>query len=169
MNVRQILYKKNLFIGMSKYAAARAAGYSHATAINATVNIEKRCGMSTELEMAGLTDKALAAHAANGMEAKKTISAIGDADGATTDFVEVEDWPTRFKYFDRILDLRGHKKEPLIDQSNHTHIYSITNLHQSATKKENDLLVEIPMNGNGKHNGNGQSAGDRSENSLRVD
>ena len=122
MNVRQQLYKKFLVQGMSKYAAARSAGYSHSMAIQAK-NIEKRINMPEWLEMEGLTDKALANHAKQGLEAMKTISAIGDADGKSTDFVDVPDWQVRHKYFETILKLRNKlKPEGYIDQSKHFHL-----------------------------------------------
>lgn len=101
MNIRQQRYKENLLLGMSKYAAARKAGYSHNTAINATKNIERRCDMNAELEMAGLTDKQLAEHAAEGIKATRTY--FNDEN----EMIVGDDWPTRFRYFDRILDLKG--------------------------------------------------------------
>lgn len=124
INARQQLYKKNRLEGMSQYAAARKAGYSHATAINAH-KIEKRCDFGAVLEMAGLTDKALAVHAAEGLAATKKVSLYyeseaNDDSGYTHE--EVPDWQSRHKYFESICKLRGKIKEtPLIDQSTHTH------------------------------------------------
>ena len=117
MNVRQQLYKKyRIQKGMSKYAAARKAGYSHNTAICAKQNIENRLNMDHLLEMEGLTDEALAEHARQGMNAVKVH-------GTSDDFIEIPDWANRFKYFERVMKIRGHiKDEPLVDNSQHRHI-----------------------------------------------
>jgi len=144
MNVRQQLYKKYRIEGMSQYAAARKAGYSHATAINAH-KIEKRCDLGTVLEMAGLTDKALANHAAQGLEATKKVSLYyeseaNDDSGYTCE--EVPDWQSRHKYFESICKLRGKIKEsPLIDNSQHTHITNITQLIHDVNK-QCELVVD---------------------------
>lgn len=129
-NIRQQLYKKYRIQGMSKYAAARKAGYSHNTAVAAKQNIEKRLGQdfSTALEMAGLTDKALADHAAEGLKATKKVSTYYEKEGeegeSETGYEvdEIPDWQNRHKYFESICKMRGKIKEtPLVDNSTHTH------------------------------------------------
>lgn len=139
MNVRQQLYKKFRLEGYSKYASARKAGYAHNTAIAAKQNIENRLkNFEHELEMAGLTDIALAQHAQDGLNANKVISAIiinqknrptsladgelFEANEKTNDFIEVSDWSARHKYFETILKLMDKLKDkPIIDLSKHEH------------------------------------------------
>ena len=119
MNTRQQLYKKNRLSGMSAYQSAVKAGYSHATAIAAYKNIEKRINFDDALVKAGLDDNTLAKHAQEGLQATKVISAnitYGDADEKTNDFIEVPDWASRHKYYDTILKLQNKLKDkPLID------------------------------------------------------
>jgi len=122
---------------MSKYSAARKAGYSHNTAINAKAKLDDRIGMEFWLEAQGLTDNKLAEHAHNGLNANKTIGylhqykqkgkngkleKIKPDEVISNEFVEVPDWSARHKYLETILKLMGKIKEtPLIDQSQHTH------------------------------------------------
>lgn len=101
-NFRLQRYKKYRLEGMTQYAAARKAGYGHFTARNAYDRIERRIDMSTELEMAGLTDRKLAEFAAKGLEAERTfVTEDGLCTGA--------DWVSRFKFFDKVCELKGLK------------------------------------------------------------
>jgi len=129
MNVRQQFYKKYRLEGMSKYAAARKAGYSHSYATQAK-NIEKRMNMADLLEMEGLTDKALSQHAREGLNAVKIqgcdIYVYQDKDGkwkvneSKNEFIEAPDWNVRHKYLDTILKLKNKLNDKLlIDQSKH--------------------------------------------------
>jgi hypothetical protein len=113
MNIRQAKYKKNRLAGMNQYNAARAAGYSEAYSRNAKPEkIVKGC-MADAFEQAGLTDKAIVAHALEGLIASKTVSAVGgkDAGAGTFDFIDVPDWGNRHKYFETILKLTERMKE----------------------------------------------------------
>lgn len=58
MNIRQEKYKSNRLLGMTQYAAARAAGYSE-TRSRQACRIEKlvKASIIEELEIAGVTDK----------------------------------------------------------------------------------------------------------------
>ena len=145
MTMRQQKYKQNRILGMSGRAAALAAGYSWNYASCRLKKLDKVVDIGIIFEMQGLTDKKLAAHAEEGLEANKTISAIGDANGKSTDFIDVPDWQVRHKYFETILKLRGKlKPESYIDQSQHTHI-TITDLARKLTERE--------MNGRTGNNG----------------
>ena len=110
MNMRRQLYKKFRLDGFSAYAAARKAGYSHNTAKNATSKMEKDGDFDQFLEIAGLTDKALAEHAQKGFDAEKVVSVESDEvlDNGKVRWVEVTvpDWTSRHKYFETILKLR---------------------------------------------------------------
>lgn len=134
MNVRQQLYKKYRLEGMSKYASARKAGYSHNTATQAK-RIEKYINMAEWLEICGLTDKALAKHAQEGLNATKIIGYIQNykqsekglekikpEETISNEFLEAPDWSARHKYYDTILKIKGQLKDAtLIDQSQHLH------------------------------------------------
>lgn len=117
LSVRQQRYKQNRLMGMSKYAAARAAGYSHGTATQVKTAIEKHIDMTTAFEMAGLTDKALAEHAAQGMRATKTVP-LGEGEST-----EVDDWGARHKYFESVLKVRGDlRPQEVTKNENHLHL-----------------------------------------------
>ena len=137
ITVRQQLYKKNLLLGMSKYAAARAAGYSHSTALNCKENIEKRGNMAFWLEANGITDKVLAQHAWEGLNAEKPVVVYVGKDQQ-----EVEMHPdrsTQHRYFETIMKVSGRLKDGgvVIDNSKHTH-YTLTQLAQEyAAERKN--------------------------------
>ena len=134
MNTRQQLYKKYRLEGMSKYASARKAGYSHSYAIQAK-NIEKRINMPHLIEMAGLSDNKLVEYIVKRLEATKVISAdvfIKDEDGKLTvnknsnDWIEVPDYHAQHKFLNTILELAEKiKKSPTFDLSKHTHITKV--------------------------------------------
>lgn len=73
MNVRQQKYKANRIKGMSAYKAAREAGYSHATAVRAYQNIEKRINFDEVLLRAGLTDELIGEVMYDGLTATRTL------------------------------------------------------------------------------------------------
>jgi len=121
MNIRQQLYKKNRLLGMYPVNAARAAGYSENYAKQAC-RVEKlvKVSLADEFERAGLTDKAIVTHALQGLNAMKLQSCNVivskpnaesiDADKLiinknSNDFVEVEDWNARHKYFNSICEM----------------------------------------------------------------
>jgi hypothetical protein len=139
MNVRQQLYKQNILKGMSKYAAARSAGYSHSTALNCKENIEKRGNMAFWLEAHGITDKALAAHVNAGLEAERpVVVSIGKNEQAVQ---MAPDWATRHRYCETALKVTGRLKDGnvVIDQSKHTH-YSLTQLARDiAAERQNGI------------------------------
>ncbi len=149
MNVRQQLYKKFRIDGCSKYSAARKAGYSHNSAIAAGRNIEKRINMDQCLELVGLTDRALAKHAVDGMAANKVVSAVivgKDATDKTDDFIDVPDWGVRHRYFDTILKLRGklkngHSIEVKVDNSQHFTRIEIKDLEDKSDRDLTDLIL----------------------------
>ena len=124
MNVRQSLYKKNRLSGMSAYRAAVKAGYSHNTAINAVKNIEKRLDMKTFLMKKGLDDDTVAETLKNGLEATKKVSVYyesnveGESKDSGYQVDEVADHPTRHKFLDTFLKLRGDVKEGNVQINN---------------------------------------------------
>lgn len=117
MNVRQQAYKANRLAGMNKYNGARAAGYSHYTAIKAGEQIEPKIDFTDALIQAGATDKKLAEVLNEAMDAYKVISCNimidkdlnvknKDANGETNDFIEVKDWQTRLAAVKQLCELR---------------------------------------------------------------
>jgi hypothetical protein len=132
MNDRQQKYKKNRLLGMNQVNAARAAGYSEKYSRQAC-RIERsvKVSMADAFERAGLTDKAIVAHALEGLNASKVISCnviapdgegMKDANSMTKDFVDVPDWQSRHKYFETILKLTELLKEKF--EVTHTHFFN---------------------------------------------
>jgi hypothetical protein len=145
MNIRQQNYKKNRILGMNKYNAAIAAGYSHNYSKNCRPEKVVKDGIIDALERAGLTDKQLAGIAVAGTQATKVISAnitYGDADEKTNDFIEVPDWQSRHKFFESCIKLKGHLQEvgnTLIDAS--TKVLNI--YHSNGAQTGDSLLTRI--------------------------
>ncbi len=72
LSLRQKAYRKNRILGMNQYNAARAAGYSHSTALHRSFTLERKIVNDSKfedaMEQAGITDKYLADHAKKGLE-----------------------------------------------------------------------------------------------------
>lgn len=126
---------------MNQYNAARAAGYSETTSRRAcTIEQSVKISMADSFEQAGLTDKAIVAHALQGLNAMKLqscnilvskamASESVDADSLvinknSNDFIEVEDWNARHKYFETILKLTDRLKEATVQVNNYTQIWA---------------------------------------------
>jgi hypothetical protein len=77
INIRLQKYKKNRLAGMNKYNAARAAGFSEATAKVHTKELEERANIADVLERQGLTDNALAKKHIELLEAQKVVMVDG--------------------------------------------------------------------------------------------
>ena len=123
MNIRQYKYKCNRVLGMSQENAALAAGYSANMAAKKAYKIERavNAGIKKALEQAGLTDKVLAQHAVQGLQATKVVSAVivgKDATDKTDDFIDVPDWSSRHKYYDTVLKVTGRLKATPDSESN---------------------------------------------------
>ena len=123
LNARQQAYKKNRLIGMSKYNAARRAGYSHNTAVNVKANIENRINFNDVMEQAGLTDQKIA----------ETVADCLDAERAVVCYKEIHEFPdnmARLEAAKLVMKIKGHLVDkPLIDNSTHKH-YTLTQLAQ---------------------------------------
>ncbi|HDY68616.1 hypothetical protein LCGC14_1792320 [marine sediment metagenome] len=152
MNIRQQRYKKNRFIGMSQYNAARAAGYAHYTAIKAN-RIEKGVEgcLKDALEQAGLTDTMLVKHAKKGLIAKRVISAViikreGDT-SKISNTTKVPDWSARHKYFETILKLGGKMLETkiIVDVKAQIIINQLHDLAGSNGQKKGDDGKQVEL------------------------
>lgn len=150
MTTKQQKYKKHRLEGMNPERAAVAAGYSlsYARARAHRIEMSAKVGMAEAFERAGLTDKAIITHALAGLTAMKLQSCniliskpyaeSVDADKLlinknSNDFVEIEDWNARHKYFETILKLTNKIIDaPLIDQSEHTHLTLVMDKEQNA-------------------------------------
>jgi hypothetical protein len=98
--------------GDSVSKAMLKAGYSPATAKNPS-ELTERIGFKELLEIAGVSDEKLAEVLNRGLNATRVISAVGgkEANGATTDFIEVPDYAVQHKYLETGLKLKGHQQE----------------------------------------------------------
>lgn len=147
MNIRQEKYKANRIMGMNPINAAIAAGYSEnyakqACRIERLVNVS----ISDELERAGLTAKVQAEALAKLTQAMKNqvcdLYIQKDKEGKwrinqnMSQFVEVEDNPTRLKTWEHIADLKKQVSGIAIDNSTHIHRTNVY-LNERALKEEN--------------------------------
>ena len=124
MNIRQQKYKNNRLLGMNQHNAAIAAGYSEKYAKQAC-RIEKlvKVSLTDVFERAGLTDKAIVVHALQGLTATKLrvcdLHISKNEDGElkvnenSNDFIEIEDWNIRHKYFTTICELTDRLKNKI--------------------------------------------------------
>ena len=141
MNIRLQKYKKNRLLGMNQVNAAIAAGYSEKYAKQAC-RIERlvKVSLANAFERAGFTDKAIVVYAQEGMKAMKLQSCniyiskpnpeSIDADKLiinknSNDFVEVEDWTARHKFFETSLKLIDKLREKVEHSGaiEHTHFF----------------------------------------------
>lgn len=145
--------------GMNIVNAARVAGYSESFAKAKAYRLERlvKVGMVDAFERAGFTDQAIIAHALAGLSALKLQScniyiskpnpeSINSdkliINKNSNDFVEVEDWNARHKYFETILKLIDKLNDkPLVDLSKHTHL---THIYLPARTTENTPNGLVP-------------------------
>ena len=160
MNVRQAKYKKNVISGMSKYNAARAAGYSENTARSRTKELDQRVSMPDVMERYGLTDKFLTERLTELLLANKVVGYLhnykkSDKVGAevekvqpdeiiSNEFVEVPDWSARAKG----IELVGKFSGKLRDKVEHAVDIRYTEMRriQIEAKPMELNLGEIPDN-----------------------
>lgn len=86
--------------GSDKLAAVEA-GFSPATDPRNIKRAIAKTSISDELEKVGVTNKRIADHMAQGLEANRNFRY------GKEDFIEEPDWHARFKYANRILALKG--------------------------------------------------------------
>jgi hypothetical protein len=117
---------KGISAGLSVAEAARRAGYAEST-IESRIyskemfgNVRIQKAIKDILDEQGLTDERLVEALKEGMRAVKVISAIiipngktKNAKGTTKDFFEVADYATRHRYLETALNLKGHLREKL--------------------------------------------------------
>lgn len=112
---KEAAFIKSKLSGASNTAAAIQAGYSKRSAhITGNQLIKKphiRRALFLTLEDFGINLEAALKPIQDALTANKVISAVsaGDANGATTDFIDVPDHPTRLKAAGMTLDLLGMK------------------------------------------------------------
>lgn len=114
LNIRQQKYKKNRLLGMNKYNAARAAGYTDATARSHTSELDERVKIADVLERQGLTDEILTKKLSELLDASKDIYAFSGLDtqekGVSVKLGSPE-WSARAKGLELALKLKDHLKE----------------------------------------------------------
>lgn len=122
VTIRERKFIKGILEGMTPTAAMRAAGYAKTTAnVKQGQKLEKvRESLQELMDRKGISDDCLLNALAEGLKATKNISCnviiktkdgMKDADSMTKDFVEVEDFPTRHRYLETGLKLKGHLKD----------------------------------------------------------
>jgi len=145
MNTRQQLYKKNRILGMSKYNAARSAGYSEATSRNHTKELDARVKIADVLERKGLTDDVLVEKHKQLLNAQKVIGYLhnykkGEKGGVekispdeviSSEFLEVPDLSVQIK----ALELAYKLKDLLRDKIEHSGSIEHTHFFQEVIAK----------------------------------
>lgn len=134
---------------MNPVNAAVVAGYSINYANAKSYRIERlvKVGMAEVFERAGLTDKAIVAHALEGLNAMKVVNADvytvdGEVDKDQSANREVKDWNARHKYFNTILQLTDKLKEAGIKIENHTHLTKIDKIKVEGRKLD-DVVADF--------------------------
>ena len=113
---------KGIMKGKSIAASMRDAGFSAKTAnCKAGKKMKQLAPTFIELmEKHGITDDFLSETMLNGLKANKVISCnivniakngMKDADSMTKDFIDVEDHPTRHRFMDTALKVKGHMRD----------------------------------------------------------
>jgi len=125
VTLKQRKLAKHVAAGMNGKDAAIAAGYSPHSAKSIASdtlnhNVHVQAYLYRLMDKKGLTDSKLLTTLKDGLEANKVISATvilkpGDptvtertADAKSVDFIDVPDHPTRHKFLETGLKLRGH-------------------------------------------------------------
>ena len=122
LSPRESRLVKGIVEGKTQKQAMREAGYA-ATTVRARASFKVKQLTPTIkilMEKKGLTDDRLLDVLDDGLHANKVISCniialnkegMKDADSMTKDFVDVEDHPTRHKFLDTALKLKGYMKD----------------------------------------------------------
>lgn len=159
MNVRQQKYKKNVLLGMSKYNAAIAAGYSKNTAKSRTKQLDEAVKIEDTMERMGLTDKVLMDKLIELLKATKVIGylhnykksenvgieKIDPDEVISNEFLEIPDNTTRAKILELALKLKGK----LRDKVDHSVDIKYTEMRRIVLEEkplELDLGEDIPQN-----------------------
>lgn len=130
---RQRAYRNNRLKGMNQYNAARAAGYSHATAQKNGGRLERqgRAGLKDLMEQAGFTDKFIIDYINQGLKATRLFGA---------EATEHADWVAREKFFARLLELEEKIVKPgvnvHVDNSKHV-TYVLSDRMKEARERLN--------------------------------
>jgi phage terminase small subunit len=127
MNVRQQMYKKNVLLGMSKYNAAIAAGYSESTAKTHTKQLDVRVRIEDTMERKGLTDQALVDKLIELLSATKVIGylhnykkeekgrfeSVSPDEVMSNEFLDIPDNAVRAKALELALKLKGNLRDKI--------------------------------------------------------
>ena len=137
MNIRLQKYKKNRLLGMNKYNAARAAGFSEATAKSHTKRLDEQIKFSDIMERQGLTDKCLVEKLSQLLVASKDIYTFSDITKEETGGnvrLGSPDWSARAEGLKLALKL----KDLLKDKGEHSG--SIVHIEYNFGDRGNDFI-----------------------------
>ena len=124
---QQARFAKNIVRGMGKGEAARAAGYSIATANVQASKLLKKVNIQRILDRAGLTDEALASGIKTNIESGMGIKATAD---------------TSLRGIELALRLKGHLDKEEKEDGNTTNVY-VNNLRNLDMKELNLELNQL--------------------------
>ena len=154
LTLRQIKYRRNRLLGMNRYDAGRAAGYSESYMRTQSKRVEDvvKASIIDELNRAGATEKVMAQQLAEiALTATKlqscTLLVQQDENGklkinrSSDDFIEIPDKFLRIKTWELIAKLKKQlSDQPIIDQSEHTHLTLIVEKDPDA--KEDNVPLD---------------------------
>lgn len=110
------------FAEAAQYAGSKGKDVNSLSKAGRVLYDSLRFEVADLMEEMGLNDQKLMTVLNDGLQANKNISCniialnkegMKDADSVTKDFIEVEDHPTRHKYLETALKLKGHLKDKL--------------------------------------------------------
>jgi len=129
INIRLQNYKKNRIAGMNKYNAARAAGYSEATAKSHTKRLDEQIKIADLMERQGLTDKCLLERLSQLIAASKDkysfSKGVENVENGVTVKLGTPDWSARAKGLELALKLKDLLKDKVehSGEVQHNHFY----------------------------------------------
>lgn len=124
LNIRERKFIKGIIAGKTAAQAMREAGYSERTSLCCSTQKLRETSETIQALMnkKGISDDYLLDGLLEGTKATKVISAtiiarngegMKDADSMSKDFIDVDDFPTRHKYIETGLKLKGHLRDKL--------------------------------------------------------
>jgi hypothetical protein len=146
LNIRLQKYKKNRLLGMNQYNAARAAGFSEATAKVHTKELEERAKIADVLERQGLTDNVLVSKHKELLDAQKVILIDGKPLVVEKGSATIPEFQIQIKALELAYKLKKQLSDnPIIDNSSHTHLSIAWNKNGRETDKDRLLSSLSPI------------------------
>jgi hypothetical protein len=139
--------KEYITTGNATEAAARVYDCKDRDSANAIGNENlAKLSFPELMEEMKLTDVALMNVGAEGLQATKQISGVGNANSKSVEFIEVPDYAIRHRYWETLLKLKkrlGQEGETNINVQNNT-LISLDAFSERMQKRINERLTKQP-------------------------